>query len=144
MEKKTVFTFPCKREDIDKCNDIEQLMEWDKQFDSELAKAEFSFGEGFVGANPKLQGFLFANEKNQKAIKNKLSFLNRPVSPIRALRMFHDVVKSFDNITIQSNGENVNFYEYAVNMALDKLNRKGHDFAKMIDADKGKGKNLKK
>lgn len=129
------FNFPCRKEDIEKCNDIAQLNEWNKQFEEELTKAEFAFGQGFDEAPDNIKKFLWANEKNQKAIKHKILLLTNPVSPIRALRMFHDVAKSFTEVTMYK-GEARRLYDVFVEITLDKLGRPNGDFNKMIDQEK--------
>lgn len=118
------FNFPARMDEIQNCNNVEQLKEWQKAFDEELTKAEFTFGEDFCEANPKLRGFLQANEKNLKSIKWKIGILTKPVSPERALRMFNDVTRMMV-------GESI--YQDIVKMTLDKLGRPDEDFKKMIE-----------
>lgn len=87
-----IYNFPCKREDIDQCCDVQQLKEWQHQFELSIGQMESDYG-GIENVPEKLYRYAKANELNLKQIKFKIRKLTGPVTSAGALKAFHDTVK---------------------------------------------------
>lgn len=90
-----IYNFPCKREDIDKCCDVQQLKEWQHQFELSLCQMESDYG-GIENVPEKLYKYAKANELNLKQIKFKIRKLTGPITSAGVLKCFHDVVRELD------------------------------------------------
>ena len=88
------YDFPAKREDIENCFDVQQLKEWQHQFELCLQQMETDWG-GIESVPEKLYKYAKANEKNLAQIKFKIRKLTGPVTSAGALKAFHDTVKQF-------------------------------------------------
>lgn len=87
------YDFPATREDIDKCCDVQQLKEWQHQFELSLGQMETDYG-GIENVPERLYKYAKANELNLKQIKFKIRKLTGPVTSAGALKAFHDMAKS--------------------------------------------------
>lgn len=88
------YTFPARREEIECCNDVNQLKEWKQHFELTLGQMETDFG-GLENVPEKLYKYAKANENNLKQIKFRINKLTGPVTSAGALKAFHDTVKQF-------------------------------------------------
>lgn len=86
------YTFPCKREDIEKCCDINQFKEWKKEFETQFLQVDVDYGS-IENAPEKLRGFLQANLYNLQNIDRRITQISKPVSSAAALKRFHDKVR---------------------------------------------------
>ena len=87
-----IYKFPAEREDIESCCDVQQLKEWQHQFELSLGQMESDYG-GIDNVPERLYKYAKANELNLKQIKFKIRKLTGPVTSAGALKAFHDTVK---------------------------------------------------
>lgn len=88
-----IYKFPAEREDIESCCDVQQLKEWQHQFELSLGQMETDYG-GIENVPERLYKYAKANELNLKQIKFKIRKLTGPVTSAGALKAFHDMAKS--------------------------------------------------
>lgn len=88
-----IYKFPAEREDIESCCDVQQLKEWQHQFELSLGQMESDYG-GIENVPERLYKYAKANELNLKQIKFKIRKLTGPVTSAGALKAFHDMAKS--------------------------------------------------
>lgn len=132
--EKYKFDFPARFEDINSCNDVTTLKEWQNKFNELLTLAESRYGQDFVEAPSGLRKVLQINEKNENNIAKKIHWLTRPISQTLALKTFHDVVRQ-----ILKNKGCEDLYKSLVFETKQRLGRPDDDFSKMIE-DKPKQK----
>ena len=88
-----IYKFPAEREDIESCCDVQQLKEWQHQFELSLGQMETDYG-GIENVPERLYKYAKANELNLKQIKFKIRKLTGPVTSAGVLKAFHDMAKS--------------------------------------------------
>lgn len=115
------YSFPAKRDDIDKCNDVNQLRKWEHQFELTIGQMESDFGS-IENVPEKLFKYARANQMNLKQIKFKIRKLTGPVTSAGALKAFHDIVRQCLP----------NEYEALVNQTKSFLGRPDDDWNELI------------
>lgn len=120
-QQKTIYQFPARREDIAACNDVNQLKEWEKEFDLQLGKMESDYG-GIENVPEYLYKYAKANEANFKTIRYKLHKLTSNVTSAGALKAFHDTVKQCMK----------NEYGFLVEQTKKSLGKEGWDWDELI------------
>ena len=116
-----IYNFPAKREDIESCCDVQQLKEWQHQFELSLGQMESDYG-GIENVPERLYKYAKANQLNLKQIKFRIRKLTGPVTSAGALKCFHDVVKELCP----------NEYTVFVKKAKELLGKTGEDWNDLI------------
>lgn len=115
------YGFPCRREDIDRCYDLDQLKKWKSQFEQTFRQIEADYGD--VDNVPDgLYRYVEANRLNLKQINFKIRKLTSDVTSVGALKCFHDVAKEMLP----------NEYYYIVEQAKIRLGKADADWDKLI------------
>lgn len=96
------YKFPCKKDDIEKCCDIDKLLEYKQAFELCFMQIDADFG-GEENIPESLKNFFNANKLNLKNIERKISRMQKPLTSAAALKRFHDKTREmcpedYDNI----------------------------------------------
>lgn len=116
-----IYKFPAEREDIESCCDVQQLKEWQHQFELSLGQMESDYG-GIENVPERLYKYAKANQHNLHQIKFRIRKLTGPVTSAGALKAFHDVVKA--NLP--------NEYDVIVQLTKNDLGRPDDDWNELI------------
>ena len=122
------YKFPVRKEDIEGCNSVETLRQWKHEFEMTLTQIETDFGGSIDNAPEKIQKYYNANRLNLKQINFRIAQLTKPVSPVGALKRFHDKVKELFPSE----------YSHIVEVTKASLGQPGGDWEDMIKPQKQK------